>query len=85
MRARNDPAKSGGRPTRFLKGAPGDLAQMMKLSRLQQVKAEILAVQPGLSEGARTQGCESAPQVDPICLNYFNWLSRRSAVRPHAE
>ncbi|RWJ04455.1 MAG: DEAD/DEAH box helicase [Mesorhizobium sp.] len=56
MRARNDPAKSGGRPTRFLKGAPGDLAQMMKLSRLQQVKAEISAVQPGLSEGARTQG-----------------------------
>lgn len=55
MRARNDPAKSGGRPTRFLKGAPGDLAQMMKLSRLQQVKAEILAVQPGLSEGTRTQ------------------------------
>ncbi|OBQ64322.1 type III restriction endonuclease subunit R [Mesorhizobium loti] len=54
MRARNDPAKSGGRSTRFLKGGPSDLAQMMKLSRLQQVKAEILAVQPGLSEAART-------------------------------
>lgn len=54
LRARNDPAKRGGRPTRFLKGTPADLLQMTKLSRLKQIRADILIVQPGLSEATRT-------------------------------
>jgi hypothetical protein len=29
--------------------------------------------------------CESAPRVDPTPVYYFNVLSRRSALRPHAE
>src|ERR1700722_17812137 len=30
-------------------------------------------------------GCESAPRIDPAALYHFNVLSRRSALRPHAE
>jgi GH15 family glucan-1,4-alpha-glucosidase len=29
--------------------------------------------------------CESALRIDPAALHHFNVLSRRSALRPHAE
>lgn len=51
---REDRLTGAARPTRFLTGKGSDLNRFIKLSRFKEVRAEILIVQPGLSETART-------------------------------
>jgi hypothetical protein len=55
LKARNEPAKRSGRPTRFLKGDTTDLNRIIKLHRFRPIETEILIAQPGLSEAKRTQ------------------------------
>jgi hypothetical protein len=38
------------RPTRFLKGQAQDLNHFLRVSRFKEVRAEIVIVQPGLSQ-----------------------------------
>jgi hypothetical protein len=56
LKARNDVAKRGGRPTRFLKGDATDLNRIVKLHRFRPIETDILIAQPGLSVAKRTQG-----------------------------
>lgn len=55
LKVRNEPAKSSGRPTRFLKGDMTDLNRIVKLHRFRPIETEILIAQPGLSKAKRTQ------------------------------
>lgn len=55
LKARNEPEKRSGRPTRFLKGDTTDLNRFVKLHRFRPIETEILIAQPGLSEAKRTQ------------------------------
>lgn len=54
LKARNEPAKRGGRPTRFLRGDTSDLNRIVKLHRFRPIATEILIAQPGLSKSKRT-------------------------------
>ena len=45
---------SAERPTRFLAGRAADLNRFIKVSRFKEIRAEILIVQPGVSERRRT-------------------------------
>ncbi len=42
------------RPTRFIEGRSADLNKFIKISRFKEIRPEILIVQPGLSQAART-------------------------------
>lgn len=55
LKARNEPAKRGGRGTRFLRGDATDLNRIVKLHRFRPIETEILIAQPGLSESKRTK------------------------------
>jgi hypothetical protein len=46
--------RTAARPTRFLHGNPKDLNHFMRVSRFKELRAEIVIVQPGLSQRACT-------------------------------
>jgi len=50
LKSRDKRLSSAARPSRFFKGKPNDLNRMQKLSRIKEIKLEILIVQPGLSQ-----------------------------------
>lgn len=54
LKARDEALKVGTRTTRFLKGNQADLSRLVKFSRFNPVKPEIVVVQPGLSKTNRT-------------------------------
>jgi len=54
LKARNEALKTGGRPSRFLKGNVSDLNRLVKLNRFRPVQADIVIVQPGLSKKGKT-------------------------------
>ncbi len=45
---------SDARPSRFLRGTPRQLNQLLQASRFKEVRGEILIVQPGISQAAHT-------------------------------
>jgi superfamily II DNA or RNA helicase len=65
---REDRLTGGARTTRFLAGKAADLNRFIKLSRFKEVKAEILIVQPGLSEGGRT------PDQNMVLASAYTYL-----------
>jgi hypothetical protein len=58
----------GARPTRFLAGSGSDLNRFVKISRFKEVRAEILIVQPGISERGRT------PDQNAVLAAAFTYL-----------
>ena len=45
---------SEARPSKFLHGMPRDLNQLLQASRFKEVRAEIVIVQPGISQAEHT-------------------------------
>ncbi|WP_269713294.1 DEAD/DEAH box helicase [Caulobacter sp. NIBR2454] len=54
LKVRNEALKAPSRPSRYLKGGPGELNQLVKFHRFHPIRAEIVMVQPGLSKSKRT-------------------------------